>query len=132
MVKIKSIPIELQWSRIGDGVGSLEKTNLRRDFRSLPALDRGADPTSQRRWFRSPPKVQVVTGILGRGPSQGTHGGDPDGGEREVAGDHESGHQLSSSPPYPTGPTERNSPFPHSNPSKEGSKSSLARFVGHL
>jgi hypothetical protein len=44
------------------------------------------------KWFRSPPKVCIVPGILGAHPSQGTRGINRDTVEREVDDDALSGH----------------------------------------
>ena len=93
-VKIKVISIELRWQGHGG------KAETKRKSPAGEGLDVSnsvaVEPTSQRRWFRLPPKVREVAGILGRRPEGGT-GGDQDRGEREIEGDPESG-DLSSSP----------------------------------
>ena len=94
-VKIKVISIELRWQ----GHGGKAETNRKSPAgKSLDVSNSvGVEPTRQRRWFRLPPKVREVAGILGRRPDVGTRGDDQDMGERENEGDPESGH-LSSSP----------------------------------
>jgi hypothetical protein len=44
------------------------------------------------RWFRPPPKVRVVPGILGPHPSQATRVAHRGNGEREVTNGAEAGH----------------------------------------
>lgn len=45
------------------------------------------------RWFRLPPKVRIVPGILGPHPSQVTRVVHPDSGMREVIANHDSEHR---------------------------------------
>lgn len=97
-VKIRSIPIELNWPENGGRM--LPGRNSAAGKKSEIREGAGMEPPGQRRWFRSPPKVQIVAGILGVGPNCGTHGGDIDRGEREVDGDSESEHRKPSSPPF--------------------------------
>ena len=46
----------------------------------------------QRPWFRAPPKVHIIPGILGLGPAVETRDIHLVGGEDKIEGDPESGH----------------------------------------
>lgn len=51
------------------------------------------------RWFRSPPKVRIVQGILGPHPLEDTHGTLPGEGDGKLVDDPESGHRSPKSSP---------------------------------
>jgi hypothetical protein len=92
----------------------------------------GVEPTSQGQWFHSPPKVHIVTRILGARPACGTRGGDADRGDREVGGDSELVHRESFSPPLPMVSTARSSLSPILNLSSHTTKLVLTKFVCHI
>lgn len=147
-VKLKAIPINLQWvsrhkssdSSVNGGCGG---TGL--NAGELPMSNgfvlRG--PTCKRPWFRLPPKVQIVPGILGRAPSAGTRvdhqqGSEPKVGEEARSGHHKTQHYQPGGLSIPIHIEGANP-----NPSACSSdpiplsplpilKSNLAKFVGHL
>jgi hypothetical protein len=88
-IKLKNIPIKLRWPSHGRveelppmaGGGQFKLNDVR-----------GKGPTRHRPWFRLPPKVQIIPGILGPAPSEETRVAHLRGGEREVRDDKESGH----------------------------------------
>ena len=90
-MKIKSIPIKLQWPHYGGGTSSPVKKQLAGKRRTISVITVD-EPANQIRWFRSPPKVPLVAGILGCKPNIETRGENPGRGEREVGGDSESEH----------------------------------------
>jgi len=128
MVKIKSIPIKLQWVRYGDTAWPVN--NQAMDKAHSKVL--GVEPTSQRWWFRSPPTVQEVKGILGHGPFDETRGGNLDKGEREVRDDSESEHRTASLLTHPQESIPCKSLPQFTNPKQNTSPIALHKFVGHL
>ena len=50
-------------------------------------------PTRQRPWFRLPPKVQIVLGILGRAPSTEPRVAHLGEGKQEIIDEGRSGHR---------------------------------------
>ena len=66
-IKIKQIPIELCWESHG---GSVRKKKLG-GSRSSTFEPVKTGPTRQRPWFRIPPKVRIVLGILGLDQAMG-------------------------------------------------------------
>lgn len=93
-MKIKSIPIKLQWPR-NDGGATLSVKKLPTGKGKMVSTATVVEATNQTRWFRSPPKVQLVAGILGCRPDGGTRDKNPGRGKREV------GVTLSRSTAYP-------------------------------
>lgn len=86
-LKLKFAPIQLQWpthgrSRSADALEGRTRTS------NLKPIDVGKIQTF--RWFRLPPKVRIVPGVLGSYPADGTHVGNLSGGEGKVSGDSES------------------------------------------
>lgn len=77
-ILLKSVPIELCWTRNrrSRSVDSPEKLQRAKAFGTE---DGGQFWNST--WFRLPPKVRSVPGILGSHPLQGTRGEDLGGGE---------------------------------------------------
>jgi hypothetical protein len=89
-VKLKSVPIQLNWlcyQHLDDGELTEGKIEYPKAFHHGYFRDS--------RWFRAPPKVRIVPGILGPHPSARTSGIYPVGGDREVKGDSESEHRKS-------------------------------------
>lgn len=123
-LKIKGAPIRLSW-----------KSN---EQKALEDTSQGSSVISDTRggqngkWFRSPPKVQIVAEILGVHPSEITRVAHPDGGRHIGDGDPESGHL----PPDPTEVARAGFTSAESLPTNPSSSpiqiKSLAKFVGHL
>lgn len=86
------------------------------------------------RWFRPPPKVRIVLGILGPPPSLGTRVAHPDGGELKVSIACDAGHRPSlGCIPNPVDSDCDISPNPNLIPkSSSPSSRTLAKFVKHL
>lgn len=82
-VLLKFAPIELHWPSKHENA----------EFRQSTRPNGGQLWNS--RWFRSPPKVRVVPGILGPCPEQETHGGHRHPGENIDEVFSESEHRLS-------------------------------------
>lgn len=123
-VKIKFTPIWLWWQshRQSSSDGELEG-------RAAFQLNRGRYYGTSR-WFRPPPKVRIVPGILGPPPSMVTRVKHPEGGEWKVEDNLHSEYR----PPDKVSPSQLdldsyNSPNPTS---RLGSRQALARFVKHL
>lgn len=90
VVKVKSIPISFRWTSNGDpAVTGSVPGNIEVNTR-LPVVK---GPTRQRPWFRPPPKVRIVPGILGRRPGEETRVEYQDGGERKVSDEAAYGHR---------------------------------------
>lgn len=118
-VKIKFTPIKLRWlSRRKAGDEELEG---KFGFKSYRGGHFG-----QERWFRPPPKVKIIPGILGPHPAQGTHVGHPGGGERKGIVVTASGHRSPPADVPQADPVEDDPPIPHSI------SKTLAKFVKHL
>ena len=85
----------------------------------------------EERWFRAPPKVRLIAGILGPCPGVGTRGIHPLGGEGKEVVDLESRHPPPGSRYLIRGGVDC---LDHTNPKEiEMPKpSNLTRFVGHL
>lgn len=82
-VLLKGAPIELRWqSRYG--------CNGEDEARHRAKLNGGQKWNS--RWFRSPPKVRVVPGILGPSPTQVTRVANRGNGEDDGGDDQDSDH----------------------------------------
>lgn len=139
VVKIKSIPIRFRWTSNGGPEEGVPKAG-KESFKSIHPVIKG--PTRQRPWFRPPPKVRIVPGILGRMPRDETRVGHRSGGETEVREDSVSAHRSSftspgcsafpfqsqiATPPNPN-PSPPSEPL---NPSPPKSKTSnLTKFIG--
>lgn len=99
-LKLRNTPIQLCWGwrRRSSSVDAIsrrvtmvaeEETNCR----AAVEFDTAIDGQFQNcRWFRSPPKVQIMAGILGPGPALCTHVSNLGVGEHKVEDDPESGH----------------------------------------
>jgi hypothetical protein len=88
-LKIKFAPIRLCWPAHEQG-----RVEEQRSPRVVDSKLSKGGQFRKEKWFRLPPKVRVVPGILGAHPSQVTRGIHQDTGEREVDDDPESGHHL--------------------------------------
>lgn len=87
---MKAIPIKLHWASNG-GPEKLPSTAGEEQRNSIKIEKKG--PTSQRPWFRLPPKVPIVPGILGRAPAAETRIKHQFGGEPKVRDDGGSSHR---------------------------------------
>ena len=124
-VRIKSTPIHLQWNSYEHPVDVHPRNRNSTQF-NLPW---GFQKQGNQRWFRKPPKVQVVPGILGVCPIEYTRGTHTEGGENSGERDPESGYsplqdsknpiRVGGAPPNPRNPS-------------APSRVNLSRFVGHL
>ena len=126
-VRIKSTPIQLQWNLYDHSKSIESKSNNSSQFNQIVGLRN----YEKQRWFRKPPKVRVVPGILGSYPVVDTRGNQLHRGENSGERDPESGHSpLQDSKNSirvggdPTNP--RNPNFLAS------ARVNLSRFVGHL
>ena len=126
-VRIKSTPIQLQWN-------SYEHINpVNSKSKNSTQFDQIGESRNfgKQRWFRKPPKVQVVLGILGSYLVEDTHGKHPEGGENSGKRDPESGHSPLSAPKNPIR-VGGAPPNPRNPNSIASSRVNLSRFVGHL
>lgn len=137
-VKIKAILIILQWSNNG-AVAAESPETVTKEGDVNCHCKRG--PTTQRPWFRLPPKVKIIPGILGPAPIEKPRVEYPSGGEREVRGDWEYDDRLQPFPYPPTTHLFKQSGDSSTNPNPPSQsplavaappKSNLAKFVGHL
>lgn len=133
-VKIKSIPIQLNWAGHG-GTAVPVKMPVVSGSHQAGTEDSsscGVEPTSQKWWFRSPPAVQEVAGILGHGPYDETRGGNPECSEQELGDDPESGYRTTSlSFPWVKSISCK-SLSQSANPKQTNPPNALHKFVGHL
>ena len=126
-VRIKSTPIHLQWNSYE------HPEDVRPRNRKSNHVDQswGFQKQGNQRWFRKPPKVQVVPGILGACPIGYTRGTHTEGGENSGERDPESGYSplQDSKNPIRVGGVP---PNPRNPNSSALSRVDLSRFVGHL
>lgn len=97
-VKLKNTPIELKWNlqegssrELSSKRGMVSDSKIQKDGNDDLQVGFGR----QSRWFRPPPKVRIVPGILGSLPGCETRGVNPSqipGGEDKVSGDFEAKH----------------------------------------
>lgn len=95
-VKLKAVPISLQWesrrkSSEGSSNGGYGGAKPEAGEKRSNIFPRQG-PTCKRPWFRQPPKVQIVPGILGRMLVSRTRVDHQLGGERKVREGLESDH----------------------------------------
>lgn len=87
--KLNAVPINLRWISHG---GAEELAPMVGDKLEESKRTGNRGPTRQCPWFRLPPKVQIVLGILGRAPSVEPRVVYPGEGELKLRDDVEFGH----------------------------------------
>lgn len=130
-VIFRDLPFEFCWPSNGGkrGQGRMEEK------REEMSLNRGnwMDMVQMDQWFRAPPKVRMVPGIMGRDPYQNTRVTIQEGGEREVGGDPESGHRVPASPPHPpVSVTAQSEIQNHEDATLDQKIPNLRKIAGHL
>jgi len=122
---LKFAPIKLCWlkrsnslNNLGRGVAEVNTLSEKGHFR-------------EERWFRAPPKVRLVAGILGSSPGVSTRGVHLQSGEGNKVDDLESRHPTLDSSYLVRGGLDY---LDQANPKEQKvpKSSNLARFVGHL
>lgn len=98
-LKIRNLPIRFSWARCGrsrsaEAVSYRVATNSADDVSYRVAMTNLGTIAEQNQnwWFRSPPKVRIVAGILGAHPPGCTRVIHRSGGEQNKGDDPESGH----------------------------------------
>lgn len=113
-VTFRDLPIEFCWS--GNGGAARVRAKMGND---PPIATNSMDMVQEEHWFRLPPKVKIIAGILGEYSHLHTSGELSGGGEREGVVAPKSGHCSASFPPHPpeSNAVQISDPFPQATPS---------------